>query len=132
MFCFKTRQDLLINCDAIELLSPEITNKISKKIILNLTYRPPNGDIKEFEKQLNKILSTIDILKKEVVMAGDFNMDMLDFKQDKKVQNFLNVMFRHSLIPVINNLTRVTKNTATDVDHISSTLLPQPNLKQEL
>ena len=132
MFSFKTRQDLLINCDAIELLSPEITNKISKKIILNLTYRPPNGDIKEFEKQLNKILSTIDILKKEVVMAGDFNMDMLDFKQDKKVQNFLNVMFRHSLIPVINNLTRVTKNTATDVDHISSTLLPQPNLKQEL
>ena len=123
---------MLINCDAIELLSPEITNKISKKIILNLTYRPPNGDIKEFEKQLNKILSTIDILKKEVVMAGDFNMDMLDFKQDKKVQNFLNVMFRHSLIPVINNLTRVTKNTATDVDHISSTLLPQPNLKPEL
>ena len=114
------------------MLSPEITNKISKKIILNLTYRPPNGDIKEFEKQLNKILSTIDILKKEVVMAGDFNMDMLDFKQDKKVQNFLNVMFRHSLIPVINNLTRVTKNTATDVDHISSTLLLQPNLKQEL
>ena len=65
-------------------------------------------------------------------MAGDFNMDMLDFKQDKKVQNFLNAMFCHSLIPVINNLTRVTKNTATDVDHISSTLLPQPNLKQEL
>ena len=123
---------MLINCDAIELLSPEITNKISTKIILNLTYRPPNGDIKKFEKQLNKILSTIDILKKEVVMAGDFNMDMLDFKQDKKVQNFLNVMFRHSLIPVINNLTRVTKNTATDVDQISSTLLPQPNLKQEL
>ena len=87
-----------------------------------MTYRPPNGDIKEFEKHLNKILSTIDILKKEVVTAGDFNMDLLNFKQNKNVQNFVNVMFRHSLIPVINNLTHVTKNTATDVDHISSTI----------
>ena len=28
----------------------EITNEKSKNIILNLTYRPPNDDIKEFEK----------------------------------------------------------------------------------
>ena len=38
--------------------------KNKKNIVLNLTYRPPNGDVKEFEKHLNKILSTNDILKK--------------------------------------------------------------------
>ena len=107
-----------INCDAIESLCLEITNEKSKNIILNLTYRPPNGDIKEFEKHLNKILSTNDILKKELIMAGDFNMNLFDFKQNKKVQNFLNIMFGHSMMPVINKQTRVTKNTATAIGHI--------------
>ena len=51
-------------------------------------------------------------------MAGDFNMNLLDFKQNKKVQNFLNIMFDHSMMSVINKPTRVTKNTATAIDHI--------------
>ena len=93
-------------------------NEKSKNIILNLTYRLTNGDVKEFEKHLNKILSTNDILKKEVIVAGDFNMNLLDFEQNKKVQYFLNIMFGHSMMPVINKLTRVTKNTATAIDHI--------------
>ena len=107
-----------INCDAIESLCLEITNEKSKNIILNLTYRPPNGDVKEFEKHLNKILSTNDILKKEAIMDGDFSMNMRDFEQNKKVQNFLNIMFGHSMMPFINKPTRVTKNTATGINHI--------------
>ena len=51
-------------------------------------------------------------------MAGDFNMNLRDFKQNKKVQNFLNIMFDHSMMSVINKPTRVTKNTATAIDHI--------------
>ena len=84
----------------------------------NRNYSPPNGDVKEFEKHLNKILSTNDILKKEVIMAGDVNMNLLDFEQNKKIQNFLNIMFGHGMMPVINKPTRVTKNTARAIDHI--------------
>ena len=51
-------------------------------------------------------------------MAGDFSMKLLDFEQNKKVQNFLNIMFGHSMMPVINKPARVTKNTATAIDHI--------------
>ena len=51
-------------------------------------------------------------------MAGDFNMNQTDFEQNKKAQNFLNIMFGHSMMPVINKPTRVTKNTATAIDHI--------------
>ena len=110
--------DLSINCDSTESLCLEIRNEKSKNIILNLTYRPPNGDVKEFEKRLNKVPSANDILKKEVIMAGDFNMNLLDFEQNKKVQNFFNIMFGHCMMPVINKLTRVTKNTAIAIDHV--------------
>ena len=40
-------------------------------------------------------------------MAGDFNMNLLDF--ERKVQNYLNIMFDHSIVPVINKATRVIK-----------------------
>ena len=35
---------------------------------------------------VNKILSRNDILKKEVIINSDFNMNLLDFKQNKKFQ----------------------------------------------
>ena len=83
-----------------------------------MTYRPPNGYIKESEKHFNKILSTNGILKKDVIMPVHFNMNLLDFEQNKKVQNFFNFMFGDSMMPVINKPRRVTKNIAAAVDHI--------------
>ena len=53
-------------------------------------------------------------------MAGDFNMNLLDFKQNKKMENSLNIMFDHSMMPLINKPTRVTKNTASAIDHVTS------------
>ena len=117
------------NRDTIESLCLEIANENSKNIILNLTYRPPNGDVKEFEKYLNEILSTNDILKKEVIMAGDFNMNMLDFEQNKKVQNFLNIMFGRSMIRVISKPTHLTKNTAKAIDHFLTNSVTTTNFK---
>ena len=38
--------------------------------------------------------------------------------ESKMVQNFVNLMFQHGLIPTINKPTRVTRNTATAIDHI--------------
>ena len=50
-------------------------------------------------------------------MAGDLKMNLLDFEQKKKVRNIFNTMFGHSMMPVINKPTRVTKNTVTAIDH---------------
>lgn len=61
----------------------------NQKKTLNLTSRSPNGDVKEFEKHLNKILRKNDTLKKEAMMIGDFNMNLLDFQQNKKYKIFL-------------------------------------------
>ena len=72
-------------------------------------YRQPNDGVKEFEKQLNKILLTNDILKKMIIMGADFNINLNDFEQNQKVQNFLNIMFGHSMMPVL----KAVNNTHT-------------------
>ena len=85
---------------------------------MNLTYRPLNGDPNELENHLNINLSELEITNKELVLNGDFNNNAIDFNESKMVQNFLNLMFRHGLIPTVNKLTRVTRNTATASYHI--------------
>ena len=49
---------------------------------------------------------------------GDFNINLLDFENSKKVQNFVNLMFHCGMVPVINKPTRVTRYTATAIDHM--------------
>ena len=64
-----------------------------------------NSILKQFKQHLNKTVSTNDISKKEVIIAGNFNMNLLDFEQNKKVQNLVNIMFGLSMIPIINKPT---------------------------
>ena len=110
----------------------EFFNKNFKSIILNLTHQPPNGDPNELENHFKNILSKREITNKELVLVGDFNINVLDFNESKMVQNFVNLMFRHGLIPTINKPTRVTRNTATAIDHIITNSVKMLNSKQVL
>ena len=46
-------------------------------------------------------------------IVGNFNLNVLDFNTNKKVQNFVNLMFLYGMIPTIHKLTRVTKTPAS-------------------
>ena len=50
--------------------------------------------------------------------TGDFNLNVLDYNKNEKVTKFLNLTFEYGFVPVINKPTRVTKNSATAIDHI--------------
>ena len=64
-----------------------------------------------------------------IVLAGEFNLNMLDFESNKKVQSFINPMFRYDMIPTINKPKRVTANTATAIDHIIANVMLDINFK---
>ena len=116
--CYTKRNDVCINCEAIESLSIEIRNNDGKNIIFNIVYRPPDGDLEVCENYFQSILSHNSIRNKNVILAGDFNINVLDFEQNKKVQNFVNLMFQFGLVPTINKPTRVTNKTISAIDHI--------------
>ena len=85
---------------------------------MNLTYGPSNGDPNELENHFKNTLSKRKITNKDLVLVGDFNINVLDFNKSKMGQIFVNLMFRHGLIPTVNKPARVTRNTATAIDHI--------------
>ena len=77
---FKLREDLSINCDAIQSLSIEISSTKSKSIVLNTIYRPANGDMKQCETHFKDLFSKNGKNLKNIVIAGDFNINFLDFE----------------------------------------------------
>ena len=81
---FKLREDLSINCDAMQSLSIEISSTKSKNIILNTIYRPPNSDMKQFETHFKDFFSKNGKNLKTIVLARDFNTNFLDFETKKK------------------------------------------------
>ena len=116
---YKIRSDLNMNSDAIECLCLEISTKTSKNLILSLNCQPPNGDTTLFEKHMKNILSKNEASKKVVILIADFNMNLLDFDKNKRVQSFVSLMFRFGMIPTISKPTpRVTRHTATAIGHV--------------
>ena len=79
---------LSINYEDIESLSIEILNSQTRNIIFNVIYRPPNGDLNVCETFFKKILSDSSTVNKTFFLAGDFNINFLDFETNKKVQSF--------------------------------------------
>ena len=53
-----------------------------------------------------------------MMFAGDFNINVLDYEHNRKVNSFFYFMYRRNSIPTINKPTRVLKNSATAIDHI--------------
>ena len=55
---------------------------------------------------------------KQLMVARDFNMNVLDYECNGKVKRFFDLMYQRNLIPATNKPTSVGKNSATDIDHI--------------
>ena len=51
--CYKSREDSSLNCDEIQSLSIEISNTKSR----NIMYRPPNGNMKQYQAHFISIFS---------------------------------------------------------------------------
>ena len=62
-------------------------------------------------------------------MTGDFNLNVMDFENNKKIQNFINLMFRYGMIPTINKPTQVTANNATAINHIIINVITDSDFK---
>ena len=73
-----------------------------------------------------------NLCKKEVLITGHFNINLLDFVNNKKVQSFVNLMFHCGMVPVINKGTRVTRYTATAVDHIFTSSIINTEIKSAI
>ena len=90
--------------------------------LVGVVYRHPNkiNDEKSIEV-LNETLLKIQRENKKVLLAGDFNFDLLKHETNTSINNFLQMMLNNSYQPCITEPTRMAHgNKPSLVDNIFS------------
>ena len=64
------------------------------------------------------LLDKLSNENKDIMIMGDFNVNLISCKDDKNTSSFLDVMLSHSFLPFITTPTRTTKNTKILIDNI--------------
>ena len=128
---FKKRKDLSISKNGSEILSIEITNK-AKIIFLSSVYWPSDSSLKEFKSSLKPIFDNVRRLDKELYLAGDFSINVLDHENNMKLKSVVNFAFQNSLITLINKPARATRTYATAIHHILTNVFLNKQIKTEI
>jgi hypothetical protein len=97
----------------------EISSKRTKtKINIGAIYRPPNTDHSLFNDEFEELAKTLTRSHQTSILAGDYNVNLLNCSVHQETNNFLNDLFSNSLIPMITRPTRYGDHSATLIDNI--------------
>ena len=81
-------------------------------------YRLPNTNIANFIDKLDEALDSHNLLNASTYILGDINININKFDRPAASQNYLDILCSHGLFPSITIPTRVSKTSATIIDHI--------------
>ena len=93
------------------------------KLTIGNIYRPPkcnnnNATIDRFTEEISPILTNIGKKSSNAIVAGDFNIDLLQINERYKYQKYFDVFVTNALFPLITLPTRVSKHSSTLIDQL--------------
>ena len=96
----------------------EIKHPTLKNVIVGTIYRHHTPVQSFLDTYLRKMLQTITKSKKRCILAGDFNVDLIKYGDNKTIDEFYDELSSHGFRPLILQPTRVTSKTLSLIDNI--------------
>src|SRR6218665_1012233 len=87
--------------NSYESLFVGITQKKGADIVVGVIYRPPGENLADFNKEIDMLLDTLSKTHKEILLLGDFNVNLLKSQDHFLTNSFLNSMISHHYLPAI-------------------------------
>ena len=119
---FKERHDLsntYYKCKHLESTFIEIVQHRKKNIIVGCVYKHPGMSTNELtDEHFAPLLDKINMEKKQGVLLGDFNINLLEYNIKNEVGRFVDTATSHSFFPTISIPTRITDMSSTLIDNI--------------
>ena len=84
---------------------------------MGVVYRA-HTSIDDFTIDIDKIFDKINSENKITYVMGDFNIDLLKDDTDRRIHDYIDLIYSCSFIPTIYKPTRITETTATLIDNI--------------
>ena len=88
--------------------------------VIGFIYRPPSSDT-QWTEEFTNILEKTQTLNTEMIIMGDFNIDLT--QENHKTRKWKHLMNTFGLTQTVKEPTRVTKNSATLIDHVYTSSL---------
>lgn len=131
---YTKREDIKIyKSKLLESVFVEVTPNKGKRIVVGCIYRHPSMSITEFnEDYITPLLEKLSNENKDLVLMGDYNIDLLKYDTIDSVTEFLNIMQSNSLIPLILKPTRITTKSKTLIDNIFTNVINIPHMAGNL
>ena len=108
--------------ESLELLLVNVTLNHNFNFLLAGVYRPPNCSLMQFNNFLEHVLfADCNVIRKKVVLTGDFNIDVSCDNPIGQKQIFLNLMEENGYIQFVNDRTRCDPQTGVPtslLDHV--------------
>ena len=111
----KRREDLETN--DVSCIWLEISPVKGKSFLVGNMYRPPDSKV-EYNDRFENFIDNVLTEEKEFLLLGDFNKNLFNEDTDRDWGNFTTSL---GLTQLINEPTRVTKDSKTLIDHIYTT-----------
>ena len=117
---YRARSDLILyKSKEIESSFMQIIAPKKKNTILGCIYKHPNVSVGEFtDGFLEPLLEKLAFEKKEVILMGDFNINLLNCNIDKNTSDYVDTLYSHAFFPTINSPMQITANSKTLIDNI--------------
>ena len=90
-------------------------------------YRPPRDINENYETFIEELTPTLDKLNKrktEVVIAGDYNIDLLKINEKAILSEYFDMLTTNNFIPKITLPTRISSRSATLIDNFLCNISP--------
>ena len=95
--------------------------------IIGIIYRHPNNKDIDFNMALSNLLQNIRKENKQIIIAGDFNYDLLSYTKTKRINEFVEIMYENLCQTCITQPTRVVKKqTPSLIDNIFINTIESP------
>ena len=117
-FDCKIYSDLCRMTEYLECIFLECCQAGTQSFIVGSVYRPPNSDLEKFNSDVLSILDYISGRNKLAIIAGDYNLNLLNSNNHPPTREFLNNFLSFNFLPTIKNPTRISDISATLIDNI--------------
>ena len=118
------KADVVINLNSYEhwegLIIKVNGGNLLKTLNIGNIYRPPkmlNEQINAFTTEFSSVVASLTNSNNELIIAGDFNINLLKINEIEVNSNFFDTLISHSLYPQITLPTRFTRTNGTLIDN---------------
>ena len=66
-----------------------------------MIYRPSNTALPLFNNEIENVIKSLTKTKTKLILAGDYNINLLNHEIQSEIGNFLNILFANAIVKFI-------------------------------